>query len=102
MNILDDLDMDEMGMDGKFLKKGITCKLHNETDIGCPQECVGYFGKAWKKNGSMECSNIGARKGTYDAIILKKGERSWAVRSYADVTREYVQTPLGQNRLIIT
>ena len=49
----------------------------------------------------MECSNIGARKGTYDAVILEKGERSWAVRSYADVTREDMQTPLGQNRLII-
>ena len=50
----------------------------------------------------MECSNIGARKGTYDAVILDKGERSGAGRSYADVTSEYVQTPLGQNRLIIT
>ena len=49
----------------------------------------------------MECSNIGARKGTYDAIKLDKEEKSQAVRSYADVTREYVQTPLGQNRLII-
>ena len=29
MNILDDLDMGKMGMDGKGLKKGIMCKLHN-------------------------------------------------------------------------
>ena len=29
MNIPDDLDMGEMGMYGKVLKKGITCKLHN-------------------------------------------------------------------------
>ena len=49
----------------------------------------------------MECSNIGARKGTYNADILEKGDRSRAVRSYADVTREDLQTPLGQNRLII-
>ena len=49
----------------------------------------------------MECSNIGARKVTYDAIKLEKVEKSRAVRSYADVTREDVQTPLGQNRLII-
>ena len=48
----------------------------------------------------MECSNIGARKVTYDVVILEKGERSRAVRSYDDVTREYVQTTLGQNRLI--
>ena len=41
MNIPDDLDMGEMGMDGKGLKKGITCKLHNYTDPICPQECVG-------------------------------------------------------------
>ena len=50
----------------------------------------------------MECSNIGARKGTYDAVILDKGERSRAVRSYADVTREDMKTSLGGNRLIIS
>ena len=50
----------------------------------------------------MEFPNIGARKGTYDAAVLDKGERSRAVRSYADVTREDVKTPLGQNRLIIS
>ena len=49
----------------------------------------------------MECSNIVARKGTYNAVKLDKGEKSRAVRSYADVTREDVHTPLGQNRLII-
>ena len=37
MNIPDDLDMGEMVMDGKGLKKGITCKLHNETETRCPQ-----------------------------------------------------------------
>ena len=50
----------------------------------------------------MECSNIGARKSTYDAIKLEKVEKSRAVRSYVDVTREYLQTPLGQNRLIFS
>ena len=101
MNILDDLDMGDMGMDGKVLKRGITCKLHNETDPGFPQGCVGGCGKVGRENGAMECSNIGARKGTYDAVILEKGERSRAVSSYADVTREDVQTPLGKNSLII-
>ena len=62
---------------------------------------VGDCGKAGRKHGAMECSNIGERKGTYDAVVLEKVERSRAVRSYVDVTREYVQTPLGQNRLII-
>ena len=38
----------------------------------------------------MECSNIGEHGGTYDTIKLEKGEKSQAVRSYADVTREYV------------
>ena len=88
-------------MDVKGLKNGITCKLHNETDPRCPHECVGDCGKTGRKNGAMECSNIGARKGTYNAIKLEKGEKSRAVRSYADVTREDVQTPLGQSRLII-
>ena len=62
---------------------------------------VGDCGKTGRKNGAMECSNIGVCRGTYDAIKLKKGEKSRAVRSYADVTREDVQKPLGQIRLII-
>ena len=49
----------------------------------------------------MECSNIGVRRGTHDAVKLEKVEKSRAVGSYAEVTREDVQTPLGQNRLII-
>ena len=49
----------------------------------------------------MECSNIGVRRGTYDDVKLEKGEKSRAVRSYYDVTKEDVQTPLGKNRLII-
>ena len=102
MNIPDDLGMGEMGMDGKGLKKGITCKLHNDTDPRYPQECVGDCGKTERENGAMECSNIGVRKGTYDAVKLEKGEKSRAFRSYVDVTREDVQTPLGKNIFIIT
>ena len=49
----------------------------------------------------MECSNIGVRRGTYDSVKLEKGQKSRAVRSYADVTREDVQTQLGKIRLII-
>ena len=49
----------------------------------------------------MECPDGGTHNGTYDAVILEKGEMSQAVRSYSDITREYVKTPLGQNRLII-
>ena len=55
MNIPDDLDMGEMGMEGKVLKKGIMCKLHNETNPRCPHECVGDCGKTGRKNGAMEC-----------------------------------------------
>ena len=43
----------------------------------------------------MECSNIGVRRGTYDTVKLEKGEKSRAVKSYAEVNREDVQTPLG-------
>ena len=50
----------------------------------------------------MECSNIGARKGMYDDVKLEHVERSRAVKSYADVTREDVHKPLGKNRLINT
>ena len=50
----------------------------------------------------MEFPYIGTPNGTYDAVILEKGERSWAVRIYTDVTRGDVKTPLGQNILIIS
>ena len=62
---------------------------------------VGDCGKAGRENGAMECSNIRARKGMYDAVKLEKGEKSRSVRSYDAVTREDVQRPLGENRLII-
>ena len=62
---------------------------------------IGDCGKTGRKNGAMECSNIGVRRGTYDDVKLEKGEKSRAVRSYYDVTKEDVQTPLGQNILII-
>ena len=62
---------------------------------------VGGCGKTGRENGAMECSNVGVRRGTYDAIKLEKGEKSRVVGSYADVTMEDVQMPLGQNRLII-
>ena len=94
MIILDDLDMGKMCIYRKFFKKRMTCKIHNVTNPGFPQECVGDCGKTGRENGATECSNIGGRKGTYDAVILEKGESSRAVRRYADVTREDVQTPL--------
>ena len=50
----------------------------------------------------MECPDGGTHNGTYNVVILEKVERSRAVRSYADVTREDVKTPLGKNRLIIS
>ena len=65
------------------------------------EACVGDCGKTGRENGAMECSNIGARKGTYDTVKLEKVEESRVVQRYSDVTREDVQTPLGKNRLII-
>ena len=62
---------------------------------------VGDCGKTGRKNGAMDCPNIRVRGGTYDTVKLEKGEISRAVRSYSDITREDVQTPLGGNRLII-
>ena len=73
INIPDDLDMGEMGMDRKGFKKGITSKLHNETDPRYQHECVGDCGNAGRKNGAIECSNTGAHIGTYNAV--KFGER---------------------------
>ena len=101
-NIPDDLDMGEMGMSRAGLKEGVVWKLHNETDHGFPQECVGYCDKVGRENGAKECSDGRKQNGTYNTIILEKGERSRAARSYADVTRGNVEAPLGQNRLIIS
>ena len=70
MNIPDDLDMCELGMDVTGFQKGITCKLVNETDPGCPQECVGYCGKAGRGNSAMELPYIGRCNGTYNGVIL--------------------------------
>ena len=70
MNIPDDLDMGEMGMDGAGKKKGGKCK---ETDSGCPQECVGDCDKVGRIYGSKECPNVETHKGMYDAVIF--GER---------------------------
>ena len=55
MNIPDELDTGEKGMDRKGLKKGITSKLYNKTDPRCPQECVGDCGRTGRENGAMEC-----------------------------------------------
>ena len=90
-----------MGVDGTGLKMGITCKLHNKTDPGCPQEFVGNCGKVERKKCAMECPDGGTHNGTYNDVILKKRDRSRVVRSYSDITREDVKTPLGTNRLII-
>ena len=63
---------------------------------------VGGCGKVGKKNGAMEFPDGGTHNGTYDAVILEKGERSCTVGIYADITREDLKTPSGQNRLIIS
>ena len=48
---------------------------------------VGDCDKVGRGNGAKECPDGGTHNGMYDAIILEKGEKSRAVRSYADVTR---------------
>ena len=50
MSIPDDLDMGDMGMDGKGQKKGITCKLYNETDLDDHRSVLGIVAK---KEGKM-------------------------------------------------
>ena len=63
--------------------------------------CWGLWQDWNGKNGAMECPNIGVHRGMCNTVKLEKGKMSRAVRSYADVTREDLQTPLGENRLII-
>ena len=62
---------------------------------------VGDCGMTGRENGDIEYSNIRVCRGTYNAVKLEKGDKSRVVRNYSDVTREDVQTLLGQNRLII-
>ena len=62
MNIPDDLDMGDMGMDRTGLKRGVMWKLHNEIDPGCPQECVGDCDKTGRENGAKECPDGGTHK----------------------------------------
>ena len=52
---------------------------------------VGHCDKVGRKTGAKECPDGGTHNGAYDSVILDKGERSQAVRSCADVTREYVK-----------
>ena len=87
--------MGDMGMEITGLKRGIKFP-------GCSQECVGDCVKSGRGNVAMECPDIRTRNGTYDTIILEKGESSRGFRSYADVTREDMKTSSGQNRLIIS
>ena len=43
MNIPENAIMSDMDWDGIDLPKGVTWKLHGETDTDCPQECVGKY-----------------------------------------------------------
>ena len=54
-----------------------------------------------RENCAKECPDGGTYNGTYNGVLLDKGERSRAVISYANVTRGNVKPPLGENRLII-
>ena len=102
MNIPDELDMGKMGMDRTGLKNGITREFHNEVILDAYRSVLGIVTKCERESFPKEFPNGGTNNGTYNAVILERGERSQVVRSYADVTREYGKTPLGQNRLIIS
>ena len=54
MNITDNLDMGDMGMYVAGLKKGVMCELHNKTDPGFPQKCVGGCGKVGRENSAKK------------------------------------------------
>ena len=57
----------------------------------CPSfslaDIVGDCDKVGRENGAIKCPDVGTHNGTYNAVILEKGERSRAVRSYTDVAR---------------
>ena len=80
-----------------LLQEGDVIEIHSEGCIG-----AGVSGKVGRENGARECPDGGTHNSTCYAFILEKGERSRVVRSYADVTREDLKTPLGQNILIIS
>ena len=73
----------------------LTCLGVLDVHVSPNAMSVGDCGKTGRENGAMECSNIGVRRDTYDAVKLEKGGKSHTVRSYAEVTTEDVQTPLA-------
>ena len=89
--------MENMGMDGKGLKRGVMWKLHNEKDPGCPQECVGDFDNVRGSNTSDGGSdrnvstNSNVHTNTSNSVIIRKRERSreaaYTVGGYADIAR---------------
>ena len=70
MNIPDDMEMGNMGTNGIGSKRRITCKQHNKTYHGSPQDFVGGCGKVGGGNGAVECPYGGTHKYTYNAIIF--------------------------------
>ena len=57
MNIPDDVDMGEMGMDRAGIKKGVKWKLNNDIDPGCPQECDGDYDNTRGGGGAEDGSD---------------------------------------------
>ena len=106
MNILDDLDMGKMGMDGACMEKGVMWKLHNDTNPGFPKECVGDYENVREINGAVGASdrkasaNSNVRSDTCNSLIICKIERSReavdVVRMYADVARGNIGRTLEQ------
>lgn len=95
MNIPEDMDMADMGWDGVDQPKGVTWKLHNETDPASPQECVGdYSGPSLDDVVTAhEKCNKRRRESKYagNSILLNKKERSKRSligTSYADAVRK--------------
>ena len=59
MNIPDASDIADMGWDGVKMNKGVTWKLHKETNPSYPQECVGKYTSANRKDVKWEMSDKG-------------------------------------------
>ena len=94
MNIPEDMDMEDMGWDGVDQPKGVTWKLHNETDPTSPQDCVGnYSGPSLDDVVTAhEKCNKRRRESKYagNSVLLNKKERSKRSligTSYADTVR---------------
>ena len=89
MNIPIGMSLYDMGWDGVGTEKGVTWKLHEETDPECPHECVGKYRGT---KGERKDVRIGNDRKTGSVLLdragigrIKNDSEETVRKSYSDV-----------------